>query len=47
MAGFGLPLRENVMFLNVGTSAQMTFLSKEKVNENGSVEIRPFVNSKT
>jgi sugar (pentulose or hexulose) kinase len=39
VAGFGLPLEENVMFLNVGTSAQMTFLSKEKVNENGSVEL--------
>ncbi|CBY24836.1 unnamed protein product [Oikopleura dioica] len=47
VAGFGLPLEENVMFLNVGTSAQMTFLSKEKVNENGSVEIRPFIDSKT
>lgn len=47
VAGFGLPLEKNVLFLNFGTSAQMTFLSEKKVNENGSVEIRPFLDPKT
>ena len=47
VAGFGVPLEKNVLFLNFGTSAQMTFLSEQTVNENGSVEIRPFLDPKT